>query len=274
MPKRAREKEDIFERYGSSFAKTCKSMGVDPDKADVFKIFNMAMEQAEQSMSSPLQEFLAEKCVFDDEHTAASVKANDFFQAFSQYRAEQHLPEMGIHELLCELKNQGIHQSLCHSDTVPALQGKLILKGLSWASAAPAQDNHDEIDTCVEESDSVQGSCTIYILSLQQGKYYVGKTQPEGVHSRVHAHVEGRGAAWTRKYPVIRLLKVVKDCSAWDEDKETLRMMSEHGWQNVRGGRYCQMELPASDIMQIEASIRAATDKCMLCGSDDHFVST
>jgi hypothetical protein len=31
--------------------------------------------------------------------------------------------------------------------------------------------------------------------------------------------------------------------------------------------------LSVSDIANIEGSIRAATDKCMVCGADDHFVS-
>ncbi len=191
MPKRERDKEDVFERYGSGFAKTCKSMGVDLDKADVFKIFNMAMEHAEAK--------------HEDEDAVNCTET--------------------------------------------------------------------QVD-CETTSDDVQQNCTIYILSLKEGKYYVGKSHSGDVQKRVKDHMEGRGAAWTRKYPVIKLLKVIRNCSEFDEDKETLRMMSEHGWEDVRGGQFCQVKLPVHLVKQIEASIRSATDKCMLCGGDGHFVST
>ena len=39
----------------------------------------------------------------------------------------------------------------------------------------------------------------IYVLKLSRGKYYVGMTRKN--IDRVLAHIDGKGAAWTKKYP-------------------------------------------------------------------------
>ena len=39
----------------------------------------------------------------------------------------------------------------------------------------------------------------IYILKLEGGNYYVGKT--DNPTKRYQEHVEGKGSAWTKKWP-------------------------------------------------------------------------
>ena len=61
-------------------------------------------------------------------------------------------------------------------------------------------------------------SC-IYILKLEGGKYYIGKSA--NVERRFADHMSGNGSAWTRKHPPIKIEKVIKNISNFDEDKFT-----------------------------------------------------
>lgn len=45
---------------------------------------------------------------------------------------------------------------------------------------------------------------TIYILELENQKYYVGKTENPEV--RIDSHFQGEGSVWTKKYKPIRVL--------------------------------------------------------------------
>lgn len=111
--------------------------------------------------------------------------------------------------------------------------------------------------------------CSIYILKLKGSKYYVGKTS--NIEKRVRQHARGAGSSWTRKYPFEKLLRVFHNCDSFDEDKYTLKLMSIFGLENVRGGSYVSVVLPDEEISSITRRIRMATDKCLKCGSSDHF---
>ena len=118
----------------------------------------------------------------------------------------------------------------------------------------------------VNHSDS---GCSIYILKLKSSKYYVGKTS--NIEKRMVQHFRGGGSSWTRKYPVVKLLRVYHNCDSYDEDKYTLKCMDQFGIENVRGGSYVSPVLPPEEIEGITKRIRMATDKCLHCGSPDHF---
>jgi predicted GIY-YIG superfamily endonuclease len=76
----------------------------------------------------------------------------------------------------------------------------------------------------------------IYILRLEEGKYYIGKS--ENPIKRYEAHLAGTGSSWTKKYPPIELINVIENSSAFDEDKYTKEYMATYGIDNVRGGSY------------------------------------
>jgi predicted GIY-YIG superfamily endonuclease len=59
----------------------------------------------------------------------------------------------------------------------------------------------------------------IYILKLQQGKYYVGKTTNPSF--RLESHFNANGSAWTKKYAPIKVLELLLDKDDYDEDKYT-----------------------------------------------------
>ena len=115
-------------------------------------------------------------------------------------------------------------------------------------------------------------STNIYILKLESGKYYLGKSSDP--ISRYKDHLAGKGSAWTRKYKPISLEKVIPHTSPFDEDKFTKEYMMKYGIQNVRGGSYVTEELDEEQVDLLQREIWAATNKCTRCGRGGHYVST
>jgi len=82
----------------------------------------------------------------------------------------------------------------------------------------------------------------VYILELENGKYYVGHTK-EMEHKRIMEHGYGRNSAqWTRIYKPITIIKTLPG-STMDEDRITLHAMEVYGWSNVRGGKWCIVDM-------------------------------
>ena len=81
----------------------------------------------------------------------------------------------------------------------------------------------------------------LYVLKLEQGKYYVGITSrtPE---ARFEDHVNGCGAEWTKVYKPIKIVQTVDlgvttyERTEAYENKVTRRYIKEYGIDNVRGG--------------------------------------
>ena len=109
----------------------------------------------------------------------------------------------------------------------------------------------------------------IYILKLQQGKYYVGKT--DNPQYRLEDHFSEGGSAWTMKYKPIQLYCLIPGCDDYDEDKYTIIYMKKYGIDNVRGGSFCQIKLDESNKETIQRMITGNSDKCYHCGGN-HFI--
>lgn len=83
----------------------------------------------------------------------------------------------------------------------------------------------------------------IYILELEKDKFYVGKSR--NFERRLNQHTFGKGSAWTQLYKTTKVHKTFQFSvnSEFEEiEKEnevTLQLMKERGWQNVRGGWWC-----------------------------------
>lgn len=110
----------------------------------------------------------------------------------------------------------------------------------------------------------------IYVLKLQGGKYYVGKSSD--VIGRYQQHQNGQGSAWTKKYKPTSLLECKSDVSPFEEDKVVKEYMSKHGIENVRGGSYTQIALDTVQLDALNREIRGGTDACHNCGKKGHFV--
>jgi cellular nucleic acid-binding protein len=111
----------------------------------------------------------------------------------------------------------------------------------------------------------------VYVLKLADGKYYVGKTR--NVHTRYREHCTGTGAAWTNKYPPISILQVIDNATIFEEDKVTREYMLKYGIDNVRGGIYSRVFLTDDDKKKIKKEIWSATDCCLRCGRNNHFIT-
>jgi len=111
----------------------------------------------------------------------------------------------------------------------------------------------------------------IYILELEGGKYYIGKTSnPE---FRINQHFNKDGSMWTRKYRPIRLYSLIPDCDNFDEDKYTKIYMKKFGINNVRGGSYSQIELREEVYRLLQKEFNQAEDKCFYCGLHGHTIN-
>lgn len=117
---------------------------------------------------------------------------------------------------------------------------------------------------------SDSSKCSIYVLALEHGKYYVGSTNnPE---YRIKQHFDGYGSEWTKIHHPRKVLKRLDNLDKSDEEKITLDFMIQYGIENVRGGSYCQIVLPDDKIKMIQQSIRGISGTCFNCGKRGHFV--
>ena len=81
----------------------------------------------------------------------------------------------------------------------------------------------------------------IYVLILEQGKFYVGYTgRPLG--ERVLEHFRNQGSRWTSLYPPVQVLQF-QEGGLEEENELTLQMTYQYGWWNVRGGSWCQVDM-------------------------------
>lgn len=48
--------------------------------------------------------------------------------------------------------------------------------------------------------------------------------------------------------------------------------MSKHGIDKVRGGSYSQIKLSEEEISLLKRELNSASNKCIRCGRDSHFI--
>lgn len=79
----------------------------------------------------------------------------------------------------------------------------------------------------------------IYLLHLDNGKKYIGKTQYLNI--RMYQHFSGNGAMVTRKFKP-KTYEVLDICPGYLstklEQKYTIKFIADYGYDNVRGGSY------------------------------------
>jgi predicted GIY-YIG superfamily endonuclease len=112
---------------------------------------------------------------------------------------------------------------------------------------------------------------TLYILQLEDDKWYIGKSAD--VAKRFEAHKKGCGASWTKEYAPVRIAETRKITSAFDETNVTKEYMKKYGIDNVRGGAYTAVTLPEEQEALIRHELRASTDACYKCGKKGHFAN-
>jgi predicted GIY-YIG superfamily endonuclease len=148
--------------------------------------------------------------------------------------------------------------------------------------------------------------CTVYILELENGKYYVGSTTNR--KRRIEEHNRRKGSKWTRVHKPVSVLREYKRIPSkyvlGMESRITAECMLEFGVNNVRGSMFCSTrEFHKGDIaaltkfighyndlnyrkvcLRLEKMLPAAPSrrrisilqnegKCYRCGKKGHFVA-
>ena len=82
----------------------------------------------------------------------------------------------------------------------------------------------------------------VYVLKCECSKFYVGFSRE--VETRIASHFLGNGSLWTKKYKPLEVVSV-KPGDMLLENVITISLMAMHGYQNVCGGKYCKVDMPA-----------------------------
>jgi len=117
----------------------------------------------------------------------------------------------------------------------------------------------------------MQAENNVYVLQLSDGKFYVGRTADS--ESRIRQHFSGYGSAWTRLHPPLEVLEVHSNVPIAEENEITKRYMQQHGWQNVRGGAYSQVDLREEDLLDKHKEVLSDADRCLICGRHGHWAN-
>lgn len=111
----------------------------------------------------------------------------------------------------------------------------------------------------------------LYVLQLEDGKWYVGKT--DDVQKRFQQHKTGKGSAWTKEFKPIKIAETRTITSLHDENNVTKDLMKKYGIANVRGGAYCQVDLAEEQEIALKHELNSNSDKCYNCGRKGHFAN-
>ena len=120
-----------------------------------------------------------------------------------------------------------------------------------------------------QSPNELKNSMHLYVLELDGGKFYVGKT--DNLERRLQEHRDGLGAEWTKLHQFVKLHMSVLNSNASLEDYYTLLYMDRYGIENVRGGSFCQIHLSDAQKEVIPQMMASYFDRCYCCGKSGHF---
>jgi hypothetical protein len=108
----------------------------------------------------------------------------------------------------------------------------------------------------------------IYVLKLQNNKYYIGKTL--NPYFRIESHFNSEGSEWTKINKPVKILKLIKG-DDYDEDKYTKMYMDKYEIDNVRGGSYTSVKLDKETKNQLLKISNSINNRCFKCEKEGHF---
>ena len=81
----------------------------------------------------------------------------------------------------------------------------------------------------------------VYVLELEGGNYYVGWSAD--LLTRISSHFLGAGSKWTQLHRPITVHSIKPGCTML-ESCVTVAMMCKFGYEHVRGGSFCNVDMP------------------------------
>jgi len=97
------------------------------------------------------------------------------------------------------------------------------------------------------------GMVDIYVLELEDGNVYVGKTNRG--KKRLEQHIKGRGAEWTKLHKPKRVMAYYQGAKDSDEQKVTNQMIRKYGAKKVRGGNITKRKMSKSEIDKLNKDL-------------------
>lgn len=100
----------------------------------------------------------------------------------------------------------------------------------------------------------------IYVLQLEEDKYYIGKTHSfeefDGCEFCFREHQSGRGCEWTKQYKPISIIEKYEHNCKLEDNILTKKYMMKYGIKNVRGGTFTQIELDENIVKSLEREFK------------------
>jgi predicted GIY-YIG superfamily endonuclease len=110
----------------------------------------------------------------------------------------------------------------------------------------------------------------VYVLKLNNNKFYIGKSY--NILNRIKSHNSNWVKAWGIVSQIKPLTPRLIDYESWERN-ETLERIFIHGFQNVRGWKYTQLELIDLNYKKdVFYEICEKKDLCRNCGEVGHFI--
>jgi hypothetical protein len=124
-----------------------------------------------------------------------------------------------------------------------------------------------------ENIDNINYFPQVYVLKLENNKYYIGKSNDK--EKRIKRHINGNGCTWTKKYkPISELEPLTQPQPSFWELWETLELMKKYGVDNVRGSMFTSpFPMLREDKIMAAQLYCELYDLCRKCGEKGHFIT-
>jgi predicted GIY-YIG superfamily endonuclease len=111
----------------------------------------------------------------------------------------------------------------------------------------------------------------IYVLSLNNNKYYVGVTSNLDQRIIQHKNKDNCSAEWVKLHGYKSLIMTMPLIHELDEDNEVKKLIMKYGINNVRGGSYSSIILREDQINLLNKEFSHARNECFKCGNIGHY---
>ena len=125
----------------------------------------------------------------------------------------------------------------------------------------------------------MQDRHVVYVLQLEQARWYVGKTTTGNLAARVQQHRYGQGAKFPKRYKPLNLDVIIssyhddEQSAALEETNKTLNLMDIYGIDMVRGAQWTRMDISKETRVEIERYINHLKSRCFECNKSGHFAA-